>query len=148
LWFHNLLRKNSRPNALRDYGRCAQPRKWKMQESSSRMCIRTNSPGETAPGLKVLAIPNLMQMIQDPRVEIRSPNSVVRKKAEIRNPKSAGTDFGGIYHPSRGQLRGRGSFGFRPSDFFRISVLGSRIWTPIFRPRISEVPLPHTPRLV
>jgi hypothetical protein len=65
-------------------------------------------------------------------VKGRKPKSEIRRKAEIRRPKSEAGSTTTRRTPS--------PFGFRPSDFLRISVFGLRIWgfVPLLSPLIAQ----------
>jgi len=70
-------------------------------------------------------------------VETRNPKSEIRKKAEIRNPKSRQT------------CPTRDLFGFRASDFLRISDFGFRIFCALtafgITPTLAQTAIPDRP---
>jgi ferredoxin len=79
-------------------------------------------------------------------MEIRNPKAEIRRKSEIRNPKAGIAELSGIGSALNAETAGAAlsrsdrterrtgcglrisDFGFRPSDFLRISAFGFRIW--------------------
>jgi len=66
-------------------------------------------------------------------MKIRSPKAEARRKAEIRDPTSAGQRVGGTWPAGSAATTARigsarSSFGFRGSAFLRVSGFGFRVW--------------------